>query len=248
MKLALIFILFFAISSGVATFIENDYGIETSWALVYGSWWFELIQIILGFSIVFHIFKHKMYNLKKLPLFIFHVAFLFILVGAGITRYYGYEGGMHIREGQTENRILSNDAYLQVGAKLNSKNYYNEEKIFISRVGKNKFESSLDVDGKTLHVRYKKLIKNAKKTLHVDSSALAAVSFSVATPQGEEEHFLKSGSFVDIGPFAVYFDKDPHMLKPSIRLISSNKKISFVSNVNVGEYINKGCFRIMYFV
>ena len=42
--MAVLFILF-AAAMGVATFIENDYGTQTSKALVYNSWWFEAIMI-----------------------------------------------------------------------------------------------------------------------------------------------------------------------------------------------------------
>ena len=79
MKLMVVLVLLFAIASGVATFIENDHGINTSWALVYSSRWFEAIQVLLGISIIGNIFRYKMYQKKKIPVFIFHVAFLFIL-------------------------------------------------------------------------------------------------------------------------------------------------------------------------
>ena len=41
-----------------------------------------------------------------------HFAFIFILLGAFITRYYGFEGMMSIREGATENRFLSQKTYV----------------------------------------------------------------------------------------------------------------------------------------
>ena len=49
--------------------------------------------------------------------FIFHSSFVIILIGAGVTRYVGYEGIMQIPEGQTENRMLSLEPYLQVTIK-----------------------------------------------------------------------------------------------------------------------------------
>ena len=46
---AILFILF-AAAMAVATFIENDYGTQTSKALVYNSWWFEGIMIFFLIS------------------------------------------------------------------------------------------------------------------------------------------------------------------------------------------------------
>ena len=43
----------------------------------------------------------------------FHVAFIIIIFGAGITRFIGYEGMMQIYEGETENTFLSDNVYLQ---------------------------------------------------------------------------------------------------------------------------------------
>ena len=45
----------FAAAMGIATFIENDFGTQTSKALVYNTWWFEAIMVF--FVINFFIFK-----------------------------------------------------------------------------------------------------------------------------------------------------------------------------------------------
>ena len=55
---------------------------------------------------------------KNKARFVFHAAFVVILIGAGVTRYFGYEGIMQIPEGQTENKMLSLEPYLQVTIKM----------------------------------------------------------------------------------------------------------------------------------
>ena len=65
MKLMVVLILLFATASAVGTFVENDYGVNTSWALIYSSRWFEAIQVLLGISIIGNIFKYKMLQKKK---------------------------------------------------------------------------------------------------------------------------------------------------------------------------------------
>ncbi len=233
MKLMVVLILLFATASGVATFIENDHGINTSWALVYSSRWFEAIQVLLGISIVGNIFRFKMYQKKKLPVFIFHIAFLIILIGSGVTRYFGYEGVMHIREGATQNQMISSDAFLQVTAKKEGKEYALEEIVYVSELGGRKFKETLDVGDKDVVVSYKDFIDKAVKTAVEDTNGEPLVSFVISTPQGPDSYFLNSGQFIDAGPLAVYFDKAPTVKKPYIRFINKDGKITFISNVSI---------------
>ena len=99
--------LVFAVASGYATFIENDYGTMTAQAVVYKARWFEILLIVLALNLVINIVRFNMFQKKKALVLLFHVSFLVILVGAGITRYYGFEGVMHIREGQSSNLLTS---------------------------------------------------------------------------------------------------------------------------------------------
>jgi len=236
MKLMILLVVIFATGSAIGTFIENDHGRDTAWALVYGAFWFELIQILLGVNLVGNILRFRLYTLKKMPSFIFHTAFLVILIGAGITRYYGYEGVLHIREGASENRMLSADALLQIGAVKNGKSYYTEKPILLSSIGGNSFEHSLDVNGKTLSVRYKGFIKEAAQTAVEDKNGNPIVVFAIPTEHGPEKYFLQSGEFIDIGPFVVYFDNQPKTDKEYIRLFTKDDKIYFVSNTIVRWY------------
>lgn len=53
----------------------------------------------------------------------FHVAFLVIVLGAAITRYFGFEGAMMIREGEASNQIISSETYLQIKVHNNEQQY-----------------------------------------------------------------------------------------------------------------------------
>ncbi|MDO8455269.1 MAG: cytochrome c biogenesis protein ResB, partial [Sulfurimonas sp.] len=96
-----VLMLLFAASCGYATFVENDYGTITAKAEIYNALWFEILLGFLTLNLILNIVNYKMYTLKKAPLFIFHMAFIVILIGAAITRYVGFEGSMHIREGES---------------------------------------------------------------------------------------------------------------------------------------------------
>ena len=109
--MAVLFILF-ATAMGVATFIENDFGTQTAKALVYSSWWFEAIMIFFVINFFGNIFRYRLYKKEKWAVLMFHLAFLFIIIGAGVTRYIGYEGIMLIDEGETTNTFLSETTYI----------------------------------------------------------------------------------------------------------------------------------------
>ena len=111
--MAVLFILF-ATAMGVATFIENDFGTQTSKALIYNAWWFELIMLFFIINFFGNIFRYRLLRKEKWPVLLFHVAWLFILIGAGVTRYIGYEGVMPINEGETTSSFLSETTYLNL--------------------------------------------------------------------------------------------------------------------------------------
>jgi cytochrome c-type biogenesis protein CcsB len=107
-----ILFLLFALSMAVATFLENDFGSAAAYSLVYGSFWFSIILVLLAVNLTGQIIEFRLWRREKLTVFIFHASFLVILLGAAITRYFGYEGSIHIREGEEENRCYSEVQYI----------------------------------------------------------------------------------------------------------------------------------------
>ena len=80
-----------------------------AWLYVYGTTWFELIQWLIAVNLIGVMFKFKTY--KKHSIFVLHLSIIVIFIGAGITRYFGDEGVLHLRVGQDSNMItLQNKA------------------------------------------------------------------------------------------------------------------------------------------
>jgi len=134
----IVLLLLFAIGSGVATFIENDYGTATAQADIYRAKWFEYLQVALTLNLIMVFYTHNMYKFKKWSISLFHLSFVFIAIGALMTRYFGFEGTMHIREGETVNTMLSETAYLKVKVDEVEKFY----PMLFSNRGKNSFQTS----------------------------------------------------------------------------------------------------------
>jgi len=113
LKLSAVIMALVAISAAKATFIESSYGREASYDLVYGARWFEGLLILLTISLILLFFKRWPYKPGNYGFALVHISMVVILVGAGMTRYLGYEGTMHIREGSTVDYIFSGKTYLQ---------------------------------------------------------------------------------------------------------------------------------------
>lgn len=151
-KTTLILFAILAIGAAVATFIENDYGTSTARVLIYNHIWYETILVLITLNLCAIIYKYKMW--KHPARFIFHASFVIILIGAGVTRYIGYEGIVHIREGQTENRMISLEPYLQVKIKKQDATYYKEYQKEFASFWNDKFSHDIKFDNETLNVKF----------------------------------------------------------------------------------------------
>ncbi|WP_313028170.1 cytochrome c biogenesis protein CcsA [Soonwooa sp.] len=107
-------LLLYAIAMAVATFVENDYGTPTAKALIYEAKWFEAIMFLLILNFIGNIGRYRLLRREKWPVLMFHLAFILIFIGGAITRYISFEGVMHIREGETNNEIVTDKTFLKV--------------------------------------------------------------------------------------------------------------------------------------
>ncbi len=200
MKTMVIFTLLFAFASAMGTFIENDYGTETAWATIYTTWWFTLIMVVLALNLIGNIFRFKLYQRSKLGAFIFHTGFLVILLGAAITRYVGYEGVMHIREGGTSDNIRTNYNYIQIDATKNGKTFHKDHKLLLSKISSNDFNIKLKVDHEPAQLKFIAYLPYAKQVLAQDPKGEAMIEMMVVAPmQQPETLILKDHSTLERG-------------------------------------------------
>lgn len=93
---------------GIATIIEKlegkDYVAET----IYGSWWFITLWALLAIVGMAILLKRKVQ--KKLPVFLLHVSFIIMLIGAFITHLTAESGTVHLRKGEPVSTFLSTDS------------------------------------------------------------------------------------------------------------------------------------------
>ena len=113
-RLTAFLFLFFSASMAVGTFVESKHGTDAAKILIYNARWFEFIILIFLVNFIFNIKRYSLLRREKLGILLLHLSWILIIIGAGVTRYIGYEGVMPIREGTTTNQFLSSDTYLTV--------------------------------------------------------------------------------------------------------------------------------------
>ena len=206
--MAVLFIVF-ATAMGVATFIENDYGTQTSKALVYNTWWFEAIMIFFVINFFGNIFRYRLFKKEKWPVLMFHLAFLFVIIGAGVTRYVGYEGIMIIDEGETTNTFLSETTYVNIIVDNNEVQKTKHEPILLSAWGSNSWYFSDDFKGENYEVDLVEYIPWAEKKLIDDENGVEHLFLVESSSGNRHEHYIKSGTVQNIHNILVgYNSKD----------------------------------------
>jgi cytochrome c-type biogenesis protein CcsB len=207
---AVLFILY-AAAMAIATFIENDYGTQTSKALVYNSWWFEAIMGFFIINFFGNIFRYRLLRKEKWPVLLFHTSFLLILVGAGITRYVGYEGIMLIEEGQTTNEFLTETTYLNavVDDGSSQKPEINSP-IMLSAWGSNSWSYADDFKTKEKKIDFKfelvSYVPWAEQKLMEDDNGIEHLFFVESSDGTRHEHYIPKGSIQNIHGILVGFD------------------------------------------
>ncbi len=151
------------VALALATFIESSYGTDTAWAVIYGARWFDLIFILIAINLLGAIIREKLYRRKKMVVFIFHAAFLLIILGAGITRYFSTEGMMRIREGDTASTMVSDDTSIRLELTAGGETRHAEQEVRLSPLTPRKFRWSGRMDGKHVKVRSVDFVTNASR-------------------------------------------------------------------------------------
>ena len=205
-RLTAILFFLFATAMGIATFIENDYGTQTSKALVYNTWWFEGIMLFFVINFFGNIFRYRLYKKEKWAVLLFHASFLLILIGAGVTRYIGYEGIMVIQEGESTNKFLTETVYVNAVIDDNKEQKSYRKKIMLSAWGKNNWNFSTEFKGHPISFKLVDYIPWAEKKLIADKNGEEHLFFVESSSGSRHEHYIKKGTVQNIHNVLVGFD------------------------------------------
>lgn len=96
---------------GVATFVEDECGTAFAGRYIYDSAWFTVLWTVISLSAIGLLAKAKIW--KRKAVMMIHASFILILVGALTTSLTAKKGMLHLREGETVDRYLSEERMLE---------------------------------------------------------------------------------------------------------------------------------------
>lgn len=190
MTSSVILLIIFAVCIGYATFIENGQGTDVARKLIYDAFWFEVLLVLLAVNLLGSIFRYEIFNKKKFSVLLFHLAFILILIGAGITRYFGSEGMMHIREGETSNEISSDRTSVRIEAEYKGQKAEKTTEAILSEDGFTDFSETLEIGGKTLVIDNELFVPNSVETIVPDGNGEPALSLFVMNAANRSTDFI----------------------------------------------------------
>ena len=224
-RLMAVLFLVFAISMATGTFIENDFGTETSKALIYNSWWFEGIMLLFALNFFGNLLKYKLYKKEKLVVLVFHLSFFLILLGAGITRYISFEGIMPIKEGEVSNTFFSEASYISIvvndGKQQKTPSHH---KILFSSIGNNNYTYKTNFKGTKVLVKLTKYIPNPQNIFEEDENGFEYLKFVESSGGKRNDHYIKKGTTEVINSVSVGYDS-PVKNNIDFKTVNGNLKI-----------------------
>jgi cytochrome c-type biogenesis protein CcsB len=239
---ALLFIVF-AVAMAVGTIMDRN--MDTSPTpytrnLIYNAWWFETIMVFFVINFMGNIVRFKLWRKEKWATLTLHLSFIFILVGAFVTRYIGYEGMMAIREGATESQFLSTDTYIsgriigdyEVNGQLQQRNF--SSKVDFSPRLENSFSETYSYGDQEVDIDLVKFIGGAE--LDIVPSEEGGASYLKIVEAGDgrpHNHFLKDGEVSSLHNVLISLNNP---VDGAIN-ITSNQEGLFIQSPYEGEYM-----------
>ena len=201
-KFMLVLLILFPLAMGIGTFLESWYSTDAARIWIYNAWWFELVMLLLMTNFMGNIKKYNLLSKEKLSVLILHLSFIFILLGAFVTRYIGDEGVMPIRENNVSNTYLSEKTYLTVFVdgtedgvpqRKTLKSY-----LLLSEHVNNDFTINDDFYSKDFSISYDDYKENVTEGLVLDPSGERYIKLVEALDGNRQEHYIKEGQVTSI--------------------------------------------------
>ncbi|HET9571986.1 MAG TPA: cytochrome c biogenesis protein CcsA [Bacteroidales bacterium] len=234
MVTTVVLLLFYAFGIGYATFVENAQGTEVAKALIYNAHWLECVYLLLVVNLIGSIFKYQLVRKQKRSILVFHLAFLLMLTGAGITRFNSSEGLMHIREGQSSNEISSDKTSLHIEAYAGNQRVERSIETQISEKSKTSLSESLEVGGKTITVEKEFFVPNAFETIVPDQEGEPAISLFVLDQANNRlDGILTKNKRITFQDLTIAFSDSA--ASADVVFSETKQGVQFVSNLPVSE-------------
>jgi cytochrome c-type biogenesis protein CcsB len=216
-----VIVLAFAISIAIATFVENDFGSQSARSIIYNAWWFNALLFLGIINLTGTIIMGRLYTKRKFTIFLFHLAFLFILGGAAITRFFGFEGIMHIRTGDSSNTIVSSSNYLTISAISGEERLTREKQVYLSPITDNFRTIRLNTGKNIIKATCIEYIQGAVEKIADVTGGKPMIEIVVSSEKGRLSYIVSENEPVKIGKVLFTFNDSSNT--DGVNIISSGK-------------------------
>ena len=209
-RLTAILFITFSAAMGIGTFIESMHGTDAARILIYNAFWFEIMMILFLINFIFNIKRYNLLSRPKFGILLMHLSWILIIIGAGVTRYIGYEGVMPIREGNTSNEYLSSDTYLTVlvdgemNVSVDGKMILTpqrrklEKKLLLSEYTNNNFTVSNKFNKQKFKIEYIDFKENVEFSVVQKEAGKNFIKIVEASKGDRHDHYIEEGQVLNI--------------------------------------------------
>ena len=201
-RLTAILFIVFCVAMAVGTFVESIHNTATARIWIYNAWWFEAIMGVFVLNFIGNIKKYRLLRWEKWPVLLLHGAWILIILGAFVTRYFGFEGVMPIREGETTNTFLSEKTYVTVlidgEMDGNLKRKKLQDDFLFAEATNNSFRWKSTFDTQDFSLEYVDFMSNAAEDLVEDPDGEFFLKIVEAGDGNRHDHYIGFGEIVNI--------------------------------------------------
>ena len=256
----------FAAVIGYATFIENDHGPQAARIIVYHQRWFEGLLFLMVVNFSGMIFTKRLYHKSKWNVMLIHIALVVIIIGAGVTRYFGVEGQMNIREGEISSKFLTSETYLQLKFQNGNQSFEATEKYVLSSIKNNILRKTYHWNNNEIKVSLGTVLGMPKKSPSTpqDRNLLALVNVNgreVVLQEGMEEvikinykdMWVSFGPIWQELPFSIKLNDfvlkrypgsdSPSSFESQVTLFDENNGLEMPFRIYMNHILNYGGYR-----
>ncbi|OKZ12366.1 MAG: c-type cytochrome biogenesis protein CcsB [Bacteroides oleiciplenus] len=108
-KITLVLLIHYMILLAAATFVEKSQGTAMAREVIYNNPLFYLLQLLLVLNFCAIAWQGRLWKQRKYGVLLLHISFIVILLGALVTNIFGFEGIVHIREGETASHMRTTE-------------------------------------------------------------------------------------------------------------------------------------------
>ena len=201
-RLTAILFIVFCVAMAAGTFVESIHDTATARIWVYNAWWFEAIMGVFVLNFIGNIKKYRLFRWEKWPVLLLHTAWILIIIGAFVTRYFGFEGVMPIREGETTNTFLSEKTYVTILIDGEMDGIQQRKKLqddfLFAEAANNSFRWKRTFDTQKFSVEYVDFMSNVSEDLVEDPDGEFFLKIVEAGDGNRHDHYIGFGEIVNI--------------------------------------------------